>query len=117
MEGGVRRDQWGYEVTTYSDACISAINDYYHQVLIYGRERFVILKATENDKDCVLANILAAHFLSSSYPSLAPSYLHAAKSRLWAILFVRRNKLPRTRKRFSMCENRDDDVALELHFK
>nr|GMN27757.1 hypothetical protein TIFTF001_049394 [Ficus carica] len=82
MEGGVRRDQWGYEVTTYSDACISAINDYYHQVLIYGRERFVILKATENDKDCVLANILAAHFLSSSYPSLAPSYLHAAKSRL-----------------------------------
>ncbi|EXB63787.1 hypothetical protein L484_021058 [Morus notabilis] len=115
MEGGARRDQWGYEVRTSSDACVSAINAYYHQVLIYGRERSVILKATESDKDCVLANILAAHFLASSDPSRAPSYLHAAISRLEQAtsyekaVFDAVNSL--------MCENRDDDVALELHFK
>lgn len=32
MEGEVKRDRWGYEVNTSSDACISAINSYYLQV-------------------------------------------------------------------------------------
>lgn len=51
-------------------------------MLSYGRDRSVILEAPSHDKDCVLANILAAHFLCSSDPSRAPSHLQAAKSRL-----------------------------------
>ncbi|KAE9459009.1 hypothetical protein C3L33_09074, partial [Rhododendron williamsianum] len=82
MEGEVKRDRWGYEVNTSSDACISAINSYYLQVLGYGRKRSVILEAPAHDPNCVLANILAANFLCSSNPSLAPSYLHAANTRL-----------------------------------
>ena len=35
------------------------------KVLSYGRERSVILEALVHDKDCVLANILAATFLCS----------------------------------------------------
>ncbi|GMN27711.1 hypothetical protein TIFTF001_049389 [Ficus carica] len=71
MEGGVRRDQWGYEVTTYSDACISAINDYYHQ------------RRKTTKTVCWPTFWLPISFRPrSSYPSLAPSYLHAAKSRL-----------------------------------
>ncbi|KAF7809203.1 glutathione S-transferase U17-like [Senna tora] len=31
MEGGVKLDGWGYEVRISFDACISAINAYYHQ--------------------------------------------------------------------------------------
>uniref|UniRef100_A0A2N9EC03 Tetratricopeptide repeat protein 38 n=1 Tax=Fagus sylvatica TaxID=28930 RepID=A0A2N9EC03_FAGSY len=109
---GMKLDLWGYEVRTSSDSCISAINSYYHQVLSYGRERSVILEAPVHDKDCVLANILAAHFLCSSDPSRAPSHFQAAKS-----------NRPSTRKQFSMpfsyliSQDRDDDVAVELHSK
>ena len=111
---GVKLDMWGYEVRTSSDSCISAINSYYHQVclflflswcltwflfwnglwfmddikvLSYGRERSVILEALVHDKDCVLANILAASFLCSSDPSRAPSHIQAAKSLLVSLLF------------------------------
>lgn len=42
----------------------------------------MILAAAEHDKDCVLANILAAHFMASNDPSKASAYLDAAKSRL-----------------------------------
>lgn len=52
------------------------------KVLIYGRERSVILEAVAHDKHCVLANILAAHFLHSSGSSRALTCLHAAKSHL-----------------------------------
>lgn len=52
------------------------------KVLIYGRERSVILEAVAHDKHCVLANILAAHFLYSSGSSRALTCLHAAKSHL-----------------------------------
>ncbi|KAH7515851.1 hypothetical protein FEM48_Zijuj10G0070200 [Ziziphus jujuba var. spinosa] len=31
MDGGVKVNKWGYEVRTSSDACISAINDFYYQ--------------------------------------------------------------------------------------
>lgn len=48
----------------------------------------MILEAPSHDKDCVLANILAAHFLCSSDPSRAPSYLQAAKSRLVSLFEV-----------------------------
>ena len=52
------------------------------KVLIYGRERSVILEAVAHDNQCVLANILAAHFLHSSDSSRALTCLHAAESRL-----------------------------------
>jgi hypothetical protein len=52
------------------------------KVLSYGKKRCVILEALAHDKDCVLANILAAHFLYSSDPSRASSCLEAAKSQL-----------------------------------
>lgn len=91
----------------------------YTKVLIYGRGRSVILEAPFHDKDCVLANILAAHFLCSSDPSRAPSHLQAAKSCLVSLFVLFRNvplffasnrnfiimhrrKPPRTRKQFSM---------------
>ena len=51
-------------------------------MLGYGRDRCVILEAVANDKGCVLANILAAHFVNSSDPSLAASFLEAAKANL-----------------------------------
>ena len=80
----------------------------------------MILEAPAHDNNCVLANILAAHFLCSYDPSKAPSHLQAAKSRLVSLfqfspfvsfnevftvnetLIVDRNKLPRTRRQFSM---------------
>jgi hypothetical protein len=51
----------------------------------------VILEAPAHDKDCVLANILAALFLCSSAPSRAPSHLQAAKSRLVSLFVMLRN--------------------------
>ncbi|VVA27698.1 PREDICTED: tetratricopeptide [Prunus dulcis] len=115
MEGGVKVDKWGYEVRTSSDACISAIDDFYDQVLSYGRHRSVILEAPSHDKDCVLANILAAHFLCSSDPSRAPSHLQAAKSRLEQATQYEKAVFDAVNCLIS--DNRDDDVALELHSK
>ena len=57
------------------------------KVLSYGRERSVILEALVHDKECVLANILAATFLCSSDPSRAPSHIQAAKSLLVSLFF------------------------------
>ena len=57
------------------------------KVLSYGRERSVILEALVHDKDCVLANILAASFLCSSDPFRAPSHIQAAKSLLVSLFF------------------------------
>ena len=42
----------------------------------------MILEAVAHDKDCVLANILAAEFLLFSDSSRASSYLDAAESHL-----------------------------------
>ncbi|KAF8390298.1 hypothetical protein HHK36_024823 [Tetracentron sinense] len=114
MEGdGAKFDRWGYLVRTSSDACISAINSYYHQVLSYGRKRSVILEAPLHDEDCVLGNILAANFLSSSNPSRASFHLDAAKDRLEhatsyekAVFHAVSCLIP---------EDRDDDDAVELH--
>ncbi|XP_048318690.2 uncharacterized protein LOC107428789 isoform X2 [Ziziphus jujuba] len=114
MDGGVKVNKWGYEVRTSSDACISAINDFYYQVLIYGRKRSVILEATVHDKDCVLANILAAHILYTN-PSRARSHLQAAESRLEQATRYEKAVFDATSSLIS--ENRDDDVAFELHSK
>ncbi|KAI8527248.1 hypothetical protein RHMOL_Rhmol12G0061000 [Rhododendron molle] len=115
MEGEVKRDRWGYEVNTSSDACISAINSYYLQVLGYGRERSVILEAPAHDPNCVLANILAANFLCSSNPSLAPSYLHAANTRLQQATGYERAVFDALNCLIS--HDRDIDVAVELFSK
>ncbi|KAK7256417.1 hypothetical protein RIF29_29863 [Crotalaria pallida] len=112
---GVKLDRWGYEIRTSSQACISAINSYYNQVLSYGRERSVILEAASHDKDCVLPNILAAHFLYTSDPSKASTFLHASKSHLeHATLY---EKLVFDAISYLISEDRDDDVAVELHSK
>lgn len=115
MEGAVKLDRWGYQVNTTSDACITAINAYYHQVLSYGRERRVILDAPLHDHDCVLANILAAHFLFSADPSRAPFHFQAAKSRLAQATPYERAVFEAINSLVS--ENRDDDVAIESHAK
>ncbi|XP_015074708.1 tetratricopeptide repeat protein 38 [Solanum pennellii] len=108
-------DKWGYQVKTSSDSCISAINSYYHQVLSYGRERSVILEAPKQDPTCVLANILAAHFLCSADSSRAMPLLEAAKSCLeQASLY---EKVVFEVVSYLILPNRDDDVAIELHLK
>lgn len=108
-------DIWGYEINTTSSSCISKINQYYHQVLSYGRTRGVIMDAIDADPNCVLANILAAHFCSSSNPSRAPSLLHLANSNL-------AYATPYEKAVFKTIDclissNRDDDVAVHLHSK
>ncbi|KAK9060278.1 hypothetical protein SSX86_020982 [Deinandra increscens subsp. villosa] len=109
------KDRWGYEINTTSSSCISSINSYYHQVLSYGRRRDVIMEAIDDDPNCVLANILAAHFCSSSDPSRGHSLLHAANSNLG-------RATPYEKAVFETIEclmspNRDDDFAVELHSK
>ncbi|KAL5722247.1 hypothetical protein ACHQM5_005790 [Ranunculus cassubicifolius] len=81
-EEQIKLDQWGYPVKTSSDHCISAINSYYNQVLNYGRNRSVILEAQSSDENCVLANILAAHYIASTNPLKSTLYLASAKSKL-----------------------------------
>nr|XP_043609832.1 tetratricopeptide repeat protein 38 [Erigeron canadensis] len=114
----MKEDKWGYAIHTSSPACIASINLYYEQVLTYGRSRgALILDAVDADPNCVLANILAAHFCSSS-PSAAdrlPSLVHAASSNL-------EHATPYEVAVFETIEclispNRDDDVALHLHSK
>ncbi|XP_040942187.1 tetratricopeptide repeat protein 38 isoform X2 [Gossypium hirsutum] len=112
---GVKLDRWGYEVKTSSDSCISVINAYYHQVLSYGRNRKVILEAPVLDKDCVLANILAAHFLSSSDPSKAPSLIEAANAGIEQASSYEKAVFEAVN--YLISQNRDDDVAVELHSK
>ncbi|MBA0823621.1 hypothetical protein Goarm_020339 [Gossypium armourianum] len=104
---GVKLDRWGYEVKTSSDSCIS--------VLSYGRNRKVILEAPVLDKDCVLANILAAHFLSSSDPSKAPSLIEAAKAGIEQASSYEKAVFEAVN--YLISQNRDDDVAVELHSK
>ncbi|KAK7307153.1 hypothetical protein VNO77_39971 [Canavalia gladiata] len=114
-ERDLKLDSWGYQIATSSHACVSAINSFYQQVLSYGRERSVILEAVAHDKHCVMANVLAAHFLHSSGSSRAPTYLDVAKSILeHATLY---EKLVFDAISYLISQDRDDDVAIELHSK
>lgn len=61
-------------------------------MLSYGRRRSVILEAPVHDKDCVLANTLVAHFLSSSEPSRVLHHLRAAEARLVSSFYYFRPK-------------------------
>ncbi|XP_042499209.1 tetratricopeptide repeat protein 38 [Macadamia integrifolia] len=111
--GGVKVDRWGYQVRTSSDACISAINSYYHQLLTYGRERGVILEAVSHDPDCVLANILVAHCFSTSDPSRLSYHLAAAESRL--VQATPYEKAVFDAISSLIAEDRDDDAAFHSH--
>ncbi|GAV67472.1 Phage_C domain-containing protein [Cephalotus follicularis] len=110
---GVKLDKWGYEVKTSSDSCIIAINDYYHQVLNYGRKGGVILEAAVDDPNCVLANILASHFLCSSNPSLAPRHIQSAKSHLEQATSYEKAVFDAVNSLIT--EDGDDYEAFELH--
>ncbi|KAM7251966.1 hypothetical protein ACFE04_023849 [Oxalis oulophora] len=112
---GVKLDKWGYEVKTTSDSCISALNEYYYQVIGYGRRRSVILEAADSDPNCVLANILAAHYLSSSDSSRVSQHLKAAESNLDQATAYEKAVFDAVSSLIS--SNRDDDLAFELHYK
>lgn len=110
-------------------------------MLSYGRRRSVILEATVHDKDCVLANVLAAHFLSSSDSSRAHYHLQAAKAGVVSFFvsillenvhfgdflftnclycFDKDRATPYEKAVFDaisylMSNDRDDNVAVELH--
>ncbi|KAF5198996.1 tetratricopeptide repeat protein 38 isoform X2 [Thalictrum thalictroides] len=112
---GVKLDKWGYQVKTSSDDCISAINSYYDQFLEYGRKRSVILEAVLHDPNCVLANILAAYFVSSADPSKVHFHLDSAKSQLENSTSYEKAVFEVVS--YLMSKDRDDDVAVELHFK
>ncbi|CAH9095294.1 unnamed protein product [Cuscuta europaea] len=113
LDEGFRLDKWGYEIKTYSGSCLAAINSYNHQVISYGRDRSVILEAPKHDPCCVLGNILAAHYLCSRDPSLAPPLIEAAKSNLENASLYERSVFQAVN--CLILPNRDDDLALELH--
>ncbi|CAH8337033.1 unnamed protein product [Eruca vesicaria subsp. sativa] len=106
--------RWGYEVNASSDDCINAIDSYFHQVLSYGRNGKVILEAPLYDKDCVLGNVLAAHYLSSSSDlSKANTYVEAARSNIEQATPYEKAVFEAIS--YMISEDRDDDLALELH--
>ncbi|KAI5679104.1 hypothetical protein M9H77_10054 [Catharanthus roseus] len=113
--GDLQLDKWGYQVNTSSESCISAINSYYIQVLSYGRKRDMILDAPKADPDCVLGNILAAHFLFSSDSSKASQLLDAAKSNLENATTYEKAVFDAVS--YLISPARDDDSAVELHYK
>lgn len=112
---GVKLDKWGYEVKTSSDKCISAINEFYDQVLSYGRKRAIIMEAPVHDGNCVLGNILAAYFLSSTNHSKASTFFQTAKAHYGEATTYEKAVFKAVSCLIS--EDRDDDVALELHSK
>ncbi|GER32282.1 tetratricopeptide repeat protein [Striga asiatica] len=111
----MKLDKWGYEVRTCSDACLSAINSYYEQVLSYGRNRSIILEAPKCDPECVLGNILAAHFLCSSDSSHATQLLDTAKSHLEQASSYEKAVFETLV--YLTSPDRDDDLAVEMHSK
>ncbi|CAO2829136.1 unnamed protein product [Amaranthus hypochondriacus] len=114
-EEGVKLDKWGYQVKTSSDNCISAINDFYYQVLNFGRKREIILEAPIHDETCVLANILAAHHCFPARLSEALSFLQSAKSHYDEATDYEKAVFDAVSCLIS--EDGDEDVALEMHFK
>ncbi|CAN7131814.1 unnamed protein product [Brassica rapa subsp. narinosa] len=94
---------------------MNAIDSYFQQVLSYGRNMKVILEAPLHDKDCVLGNILAAHYLSSCDPSKVNLYVKSASSKL-------ERSTPYEKAVFEtvtylISEDKDDDLAFEMHIE
>ncbi|KAJ0982808.1 hypothetical protein J5N97_011063 [Dioscorea zingiberensis] len=119
MEGGaeteMRRDRWGYPVRTSSDACIAAINAYYHQLLVYGRNRAVILEAPRHDPSCALANALVALYLASQDPTKASSFLSAAASSIEDASSYEKAVFRALSSLIG--DGKDEDEALKRHFE
>ncbi|KAF3574208.1 hypothetical protein F2Q69_00061274 [Brassica cretica] len=84
-------------------------------VLGYGREKKVILEAPLYDKDCVLGNVLAAHYLISSDVSRAKTYAKAAESHLGKATPYEKAVFKAVN--YLISDHMDEDVALELHSK
>ncbi|KAL0650029.1 hypothetical protein Bca4012_092720 [Brassica carinata] len=94
---------------------MNAIDSYFQQVLCYGRNMKVILEASLHDKDCVLGNILAAHYLSSCDPSKVNLYVESASCNL-------ERSTPYEKAVFEtvtylISEDKDDDLAFEMHIE
>ncbi|RID49869.1 hypothetical protein BRARA_H00636 [Brassica rapa] len=94
---------------------MNAIDSYFQQVLSYGRNMKVILEAPLHDKDCVLGNILAAHYLSSCDPSKVNLYVKSASIKL-------ERSTPYEKAVFEtvtylISEDKDDDLAFEMHIE
>ncbi|CAN7077962.1 unnamed protein product [Brassica oleracea var. botrytis] len=107
-----------YEVNTFSDDCIASIKSNSLRlffVLGYGRDRKVILEAPLYDKDCVLGNNLAAHYLFSSDISRAKTYARAAEYHLGKATPYEKAFFEAVN--YLISDNMDEDVALELHSK
>ncbi|KAL0753654.1 hypothetical protein Bca101_091322 [Brassica carinata] len=86
-----------------------------NRVLCYGRNMKVILEASLHDKDCVLGNILAAHYLSSCDPSKVNLYVESASCNL-------ERSTPYEKAVFEtvtylISEDKDDDLAFEMHIE
>lgn len=102
-------------INTSSDDCSASIKSNSHQVLGYGRDRKVILEAPLYDKDCVLGNNLAAHYLFSSDISRAKTYARAAEYHLGKATPYEKAFFEAVN--YLISDNMDEDVALELHSK
>lgn len=114
-EERTRRDRWGYPVRTASEACIDAIDAYYEQVLAYGRDRAVILRAATHDRSCTLANALAAHFVATKKPQEASRLLHAANASLGDATPYERAVVAAIS--CLVGDKKDEDLALNRHIE
>uniref|UniRef100_A0A0D3D6Y5 Tetratricopeptide repeat protein 38 n=1 Tax=Brassica oleracea var. oleracea TaxID=109376 RepID=A0A0D3D6Y5_BRAOL len=99
-------------INTSSDDCSASIKSNSHQVLGYGK---VILEAPLYDKDCVLGDNLAAHYLFSSDISRAKTYARAAEYHLGKATPYEKAFFEAVN--YLISDNMDEDVALELHSK
>eukprot|EP00850_Spirogloea_muscicola_P003600 SM000014S00388 [mRNA] locus=s14:1053830:1057919:- [translate_table: standard] len=80
--GSVRRTAAGLPLRTVSAACVELLDAFAEQVLSYGAEPRVVLRAAAEDPACTLANALAAgHCLARPHCfAAAPPYLDAARA-------------------------------------
>eukprot|EP00850_Spirogloea_muscicola_P006546 SM000031S11555 [mRNA] locus=s31:338099:342522:+ [translate_table: standard] len=80
--GGVRRTAAGLPLRTGSAACVELLDAFAEQVLSYGAEPRVVLRAAAEDPACTLANGLAAgHCLARPHGlAAAAPYLDAARA-------------------------------------
>lgn len=107
-------DRWGHPINTKSDACILHINAYYEQVLSYGAKRDIIMRAMQEDGDCVLANTLAALTLVAKRPPDASSHLHAAQRKLEVATVYEKMVFNAVS---SLIDGGDEETTMDLHFK
>ncbi|XP_057826980.2 uncharacterized protein LOC131038538 isoform X1 [Cryptomeria japonica] len=104
--------RWGYPVKTNSDECVNFIDAYFQQVLYYGADRHIILKAGEADGECVLANTLIAFFLAFKAHKDALFHLHAAQCKLGVATVYEKMVFKAVS---SWVEAKEPEATLDLH--